>query len=147
MLSAAGLASAGLATAKTSEPKPVTDSQPQLGDWGINHAGCCGCAVSVDAGNDEFTAICNECGDELNVMVNELAFRKLTEALQRAQHALNFASGSIAHDGKPEHSYTLDFRKELKFIDEALQAARVDPMVLKTSGIADVTRRVTGYRH
>ena len=46
--------------------------------------------------------------------------------MQGAAHALNFAHGHIAHDGKPEHTYPLDFRKELRFIDETLQMAGVE---------------------
>jgi hypothetical protein len=34
------------------------------------------------------------------------------------------------HDGKPEHSYVLDHRKELRFIEETLQLADVSPRPL-----------------
>src|SRR5262245_24224412 len=50
----------------------------------------------------------------------------MAEALQRAEHALCFAHGHIAHDGKPEHAYPLDFSKELRFIDETLTMAGVE---------------------
>jgi hypothetical protein len=51
------------------------------------------------------------------MMVDECVYNKMAEALERAHRALNFASGHVAHDGKPENSYTLDFSKELAFID------------------------------
>jgi hypothetical protein len=36
----------------------------------------------------------------------------------------------MAHDGKPEQAYTLDFTKELRFIDHALELAKVEPKAL-----------------
>ena len=55
---------------------------------------------------------------------------RMAEALMRAQHPLTFAHGHIAHDGKPKHSYDLDFSKELRFIEETLKLANVQPRVL-----------------
>jgi hypothetical protein len=44
---------------------------------------------------------------------------------------LTFAHGHIAHDGKPEHACTLDFAKEMAFIDETLKMADVGSKVLE----------------
>jgi len=38
--------------------------------------------------------------------------------------------GLQAHDGKPDHTFTLDHTKELRFIDEALKLADVEPTPL-----------------
>ena len=40
-------------------------------------------------------------------------------------------TGLIAHDGKSEHAFELDFRPELRFINEALKLAEVAPRMLK----------------
>jgi hypothetical protein len=64
------------------------------------------------------------------VMGSEPVFNRLTEALERARHALTFANGLVAHDGKPEHAFPLDFTKELKFIDDTLRLAKVEPKSL-----------------
>jgi hypothetical protein len=64
-------------------------------------------------------------------IVSEVAFNRMAEALQRAQYTLVLTSGLEAHDGKPEHSFTLDHTKELRLIDEALKLADVKPTVLK----------------
>ena len=64
-------------------------------------------------------------------IVSEVVFSRMAEALQRAHHALVCSSGLIAHDGKPEHAFTLDNSKEIRFIDEALKLADVEPRVLE----------------
>ena len=56
---------------------------------------------------------------------------RLIEALERARHGLVSAHGLMAHDGKPDQAFTLDFAKELKFIDETIATAQVQPMPLK----------------
>ena len=100
--------------------------------WIIPHGGdCCGCIVSETLPNNQYILKCNECGERVDVMVSEIAFKRMAEALQRAHHALAFASGHVAHDGMPEHAYTLDFSKELAFIDETLKHAKVEPRVLE----------------
>jgi hypothetical protein len=63
-------------------------------------------------------------------IVSEAVFNRMAEALQRAQHALVCSSGLIAHDGKPEYAFTLDNTKEIRFVDEALKLADVEPRVL-----------------
>lgn len=132
-LIACGLASAGAAAAGLS-PKgeaPKQESRQFIEHWIVPHGGdCCGCIVSEDAGTDEYRLACNECGQQVGVMVSEVTYSRMAEALMHAQHALAFAHGHMAHDGKPEHSYDLDFSKELRFIDEALRAAGVEPKVL-----------------
>ena len=130
----AGLASAAAGIAGTTKVEPSTKAMeppqaaPQLRDWIIKHGGdCCGCAVSRDVGNNKYEIVCNECGEQLDLLVSEVAFNRMAEALEHARHALAFASGHIAHDGKPEYSYELDFTKELKFLDETMRLAKIDP--------------------
>ena len=117
------------------QPKPAERPQgkrPQfINQWIIPHGGdCCGCAISEDVGKEKYRIVCNECGEELHVMVSEVTFQRMAEALQRAQHALAFSNNHLVHDGKPEHSYVLDHRKELRFIEETLQLADVSPRPL-----------------
>jgi len=68
---------------------------------------------------------------ERHRIVSDVVFNRMAEALQRAQHALSFSSGHIVHDGKPEFSYVLDHSKELRFIDETLKLADVEPRVME----------------
>jgi len=94
----------------------------------IKHGGdCCGCAVSKEDGE----IICNECGQTLDLLVSEVAFLRLAEALMHAHHALTATSGLMAHDGKPEHSFSLDHAKELGFIEDAMKLADIDFRTLK----------------
>jgi hypothetical protein len=109
--------------------KPEQQATPPqfIDQWIVKHGGdCCGCAISKNIGNNEYCIVCNECGEQLDVMVSEIAFNRMAEALQRAEHALCFAHGQIAHDGKPERAYPLDFSNELRFIDETLQMAGIE---------------------
>lgn len=92
--------------------------------------------MSEDAGKDEYKIVCNECGQRLDVLVSEVALNRMAKALLRAQHALSFAHGHIAHDGKPEHAYPLDFQKELRCIDEALKLADIGPRVLNPLSVS-----------
>jgi len=66
------------------------------------------------------------------IQVSEPIFNRLTEALEEHAHALTFANGLVAHDGKPEHAFPLNFTKELKFIDDTLDWRRrpkvLDPL-------------------
>jgi len=64
-------------------------------------------------------------------IVSGAVFDRMAEALQRAQHALVCSSGLIAHDGKPEYSFTIDNTNEIRFIDETLKLAEVEPRVLE----------------
>ena len=94
----------------------------------IKHGGdCCGCAVSKEDGE----IICNECGQTLDVLVSEVAFLRMAEALMRAHHALTATSGLVAHEGKPEHSFSLDHAKELRFIEDSMKLADIDFRALK----------------
>ena len=94
----------------------------------IKHGGdCCGCAVSKEDGE----ILCNECGQNLDVLVAEVAFLRMAEALMRAHHALTVTSGLIAHDGKAEHSFRLDHAKDLRFIEETMKLADIDFRPLK----------------
>src|ERR1700735_2245063 len=89
----------------------------------IKHGGdCCGCAVSKEDGQ----IVCNECGQTLDVLVSEVAFLRMAEALMHAHHALTATSGLMAHDGKPEHSFSLDHPGELRFIEDAMKLADID---------------------
>src|SRR5438128_1165180 len=104
LIAGAGLASASAALGSAGErTRNDAEEQPQFIDhWIIQHGGdCCGCAVSKREGS-RYSIVCNECGEPLDVLVSEVAFNRMAEALQRAQHALTFAHGHIAHDGKPE---------------------------------------------
>jgi hypothetical protein len=94
----------------------------------VKHGGdCCGCAVSKEVGE----IICNECGQTLDVLVSEVAFLRMAEALIRAHHALTATSGLMAHDGKPEHTFSLDHARELRFIEDSMQLADIDFQALK----------------
>ena len=119
--------------------------QIQLIDhWIIKHGGdCCGCAVSEPDGN----ILCNECGETLDVLVSEVAFQRMAEALQRAHHALASSSGLQTHDGKPEHAFTLDHRQELRFIEEALVLADVESRPLKPLGATIPVASSRGIHH
>lgn len=128
------LGALALATAPNVQPRERKQTeerrqtQIQLIDhWIVKHGGdCCGCAVSDAEGK----ITCNECGETLDVLVSEVAFNRMAEALQRAHHALASSSGLQVNDGKPEHSFTLDHSKELRFLEEALKLADVDPRPL-----------------
>ena len=76
------------------------------------------------------SALAGQLGAERKPEPPELTFNRMVEALQRAEHALNFAHG---HDGEPEYSYPLDFSKELRFIDETLKLteARSRPLAMR----------------
>jgi hypothetical protein len=94
----------------------------------IKHGGdCCGCAVSKEDGE----IVCNECGQTLDVLVSEVAFLRMAEALMHAHHALTATSGLVAHDGKPDHSFSLDHAKELRHIEDAMKLADIDFRALK----------------
>jgi hypothetical protein len=94
----------------------------------IKHGGdCCGCAVSKEDGE----VVCNECGQTLDVLVSEVAYLRVAEALMRAHHALTASSGLVVHDGKPEHSYSIDHSKEITFIEDAMQLADIDFRAMK----------------
>jgi len=74
----------------------------------IKHGGdCCGCAVSKEDGE----IICNECGQTLDVLVSEVAFLRMAEALMRAHHALTATSGLVAHEGSPSTASASTMRK------------------------------------
>jgi len=129
----AGVATATAATAKTGEQKVNEEAAfADFASWAIPHGGdCCGCAIVKAVGDNEFIFVCNECDEQLDAMKSEITYDRLVEALQRAHHALTTSSGLVAHDGKPEHAFTLDHTKELRFIDEALKLADVEPRVLE----------------
>ena len=55
----------------------------------------------------------------------------MAEALIHAHHVLTATSGLVAHDGKPEHSFSLDHAKELRHIEEAMKLADIDFRALK----------------
>lgn len=90
----AGLASIGTFAGKAgSEPHRQPD-QPQ---FIVPHGGdCCGCAISKEVGTNKYQIVCNECGEDLDVMVSESTYRRMAEALERAMHALAFAYGHVA---------------------------------------------------
>jgi hypothetical protein len=68
--------------------------------WIIPHGGdCCDCIISENRPNDGYVLKGNECGERVDVMVSEIALKRMAEAFQRAHHALTFASGHVAHDG------------------------------------------------
>src|SRR5438477_11884486 len=76
------------------EPKSKPKEVQLIDYFIIKHGGdCCGCAVSQDVGENEYRIVCNECGQELDVLVSEIAFNRMAEALQRAQYALTITSG------------------------------------------------------
>src|SRR5437660_9017320 len=87
----ASLAVAGSTKAGEQKEKPEPKPQLQLIDhWIFKHAGNCGgCAVSDSEGK----IVCSECRQELDVLVSEIAFRRMAEALQRAHHALVISHG------------------------------------------------------
>ena len=91
---------------------------------------CCGCLV-VRGRGQQAEILCNECGQTLDVLVAEVAFLRMAEALMRAHHALTATSGLTAHDGKPEHSFSLDHAKDLRFIEETMMLAEIDFRALK----------------
>jgi hypothetical protein len=55
----------------------------------------------------------------------------MAEALMHAHHALTATSGLMARDGKPEHSFSLDHARELRFIEGAMKLADIDFRALK----------------
>jgi hypothetical protein len=110
---------------QTTEPAPASEAPFQLIEHVIiKHGGdCCGCAVSKEDGG---RIICNECGQTLDVLVSEVAFLRMAEALMRAHHALTATSGLMAQDGEPQHSFSLDHAKELRFIEDAMKLADIE---------------------
>ncbi len=114
---------------QTAKTEPASDVPFQLIEHLIiKHGGdCCGCAVSKEDGE----IICNECGQTLDVLVSDVAFIRMAEALMHAHHALTATSGLMAHDGKPEHSFSLDHAKELRQIEDAMKLADIDFRALK----------------
>jgi uncharacterized Zn finger protein (UPF0148 family) len=130
LLAAMGLlGTGGAAPAADGEPKGSASEPLQLIDhWIIAHGGdCCGCALSEPDGR----IVCNECGEELDVLVSEPTLNRMAEALERAHHALTISSGLEVHDGKPEYCFRLDHEKELRFIEETLRLADIDPKPLE----------------
>jgi len=126
---ATAIGAAALPARQTAQSKPESEASFQLIQHVIiKHGGdCCGCAVSKEDGQ----IICNECGQTLDVLVSEVAFLRMAEALMRAHHALTATSGLMAHDGKPEHSFSLDHAGELRFIEDAMKLADIDFRALK----------------
>lgn len=50
--------------------------------WIIPHGGDCGgCIVSENRPNDGYVLKCNECGERVDVMVSEIALKRMAEAL------------------------------------------------------------------
>jgi hypothetical protein len=86
-------------------------------------------AASVASAGAAFGSI--RPNEKTNLTDSEPVFNRLTEALERARHALTCANGLVAYDGKPDQAFTLDFTEELKFIDETLATAQVQPKILK----------------
>lgn len=124
---AAGATAIGAATLPgrhTANAAPASEVAFQLIDHLIiKHGGdCCGCAVSKEDGE----IICNECGQTLDVLVSEIAFMRMAEALMHAHHSLTATSGLVAHDGNREHSFSLDHAKELRHIEDAMKLADID---------------------
>src|ERR1700691_263502 len=129
---AAGATAIGAATLparQSAKAEPESDAGFQLIEHLIiKHGGdCCGCAVSKEDGE----IICNECGQTLDVLVSEVAFIRMAEALMHAHHALTATSGLMAHDGKPEHSFSLDHARILRIIAVAMKLADIDFRTLK----------------
>jgi hypothetical protein len=129
---AAGATAIGATTLparQTAKAEPESEAPFQLiHHLIIKHGGdCCGCAVSKEDGE----IVCNECGQRLDVLVSEVAFIRMAEALMHAHHALTATSGLVAHDGKPEHSFSLDHAKELRQIEDAMKMADIDFRALK----------------
>ena len=99
---------------------------------------CCGTCHSIiatiqivpdDKPIEPSTAVTSEPQKEQEPhrLVSEAVFNRMAEALQRAQHALVSSSGLIVHDGL----FALDNTKEIRFIDETLKLADVEPRVLE----------------
>jgi hypothetical protein len=123
--------------------QPMIEHPPQKDDLNPNpwYDITCGTCFSIIAtvqmvpGNkpiEPSKAVTSEAqpDQEPHRIVSEAVFNRMAEALQRAQHALVCSSGLIAHDGKPEYAFTLDNTKEIRFVDEALKLADVEPRVL-----------------
>lgn len=121
---ATAIGASALPVSQTAEPARESEGPFQLIEhWIIKHGGdCCGCAVSKEDGQ----IMCNECGQTLDVLVSEVAFLLMAEALMRAYHALTATSGLMAHDGNPEHSFSLDHAGELRFIEDTMKLADID---------------------
>jgi hypothetical protein len=126
---ATAIGAAALPASQTAKTEPASEAPFQLIEHLIiKHGGdCCGCAVSKENGE----IICNECGQPLDVLVSEVAFIRMAEALMCAHHALTATCGLVAHDGKPEYSFSLDHAKELRFIEGAMKLADIDFRPLK----------------
>jgi hypothetical protein len=122
------IASAGVSMAGTSKVHSESKDENVIERWIVPHGGdCCGCIVPQGSSQQRYVFMCNDYGEQADVMVSETVYNRMAEALQRALHVMSFAHGHEAHDGKPEHSYTLDFAKELRFIEETWKTANVEP--------------------